>query len=349
LSRRSAFPPASRPHCHLAGPALALLALLTACATPQLSEQTPGGETPRLAAQEVIMDDGYRLPLRRWEPEGRPRVLVLAAHGFNDYANAFATLGPYLAGKGVLTYAYDQRGFGATARRGHWAGTGRMIADLRAVARLLRRRHPGLPLYLLGESMGGGLIMAAEADDERVADGALLLAPAVWSRETMNPFQRLVLWAAAHSLPWLELSGSGLDIRPSDNVPMLRALGADPQVIKETRVDALWGVTNLMDRAAASAPALPAPALILYGEHDEIIPKTAFCATLRHLPRGEPALRLVLYRDGWHMLARDLQGERVMADIAAWIAERAAPLPSGEEVRADSPRLAQLCPAAPDS
>jgi hypothetical protein len=200
------------------------------------------------------------------------------------------------------------------------------------------------------------------------------------------------LWAAAHSLPWLELSGRGLDIRPSDNVPMLRALGADPLVIKETRVDALWGVTNLMDRAAASAPALPAPALILYGEHDEIIPREAFCAALRRLPRGDPGIhgaratpgeersgrhegfppprpsltrgethkerlwrgfhgnvRLVLYRDGWHMLARDLQGERVMADIAAWVMERQGPLPSGEEVRADSPRLAQFCAADPDS
>jgi alpha-beta hydrolase superfamily lysophospholipase len=292
------------------------------------------------------MDDGFRLPLRRWEPEREAKAQVLAVHGFNDYANAFAGLGPYLAGKGVLTYAYDQRGFGATGSRGRWAGTERMIADLRAVARLLRRRHPELPLYLLGESMGGGLVMAAEAG-ERIADGALLLAPAVWSRETMNPFQRLLLWAAAHSLPWLELSGRGLDIHPSDNVPMLRALGADPLVIKETRVDALWGVTNLMDRAASSAPALPAPALILYGEHDEIIPRVAFCAALRRLPRGDDNLRLVLYRDGWHMLARDLQGQLVLADIAAWILERGAPLPSGEEVRPDSPRLVHFCPASP--
>jgi alpha-beta hydrolase superfamily lysophospholipase len=126
---------------------------------------------------------------------------------------------------------------------------------------------------------------------------------------------------------------------------MLRAFGADPLVIKETRVDALWGVTNLMDRAAAAAPRLPPPALLLYGEKDQIIPKAAFCAALRELPR-EPGLRLVLYPEGWHMLTRDLQGRQVMEDIAAWLLDRDAPLPSGEEAAPDSRRLARFCPPA---
>lgn len=288
------------------------------------------------------MADGYRLPLRHWGDAARPSAVLLALHGFNDYGNAFAGLGPYLARRNVRTYAYDQRGFGATAQRGRWAGEDRMVADLKTLVGLLRERHSGSPLFLLGESMGGAVVMSAAAEGAN-ADGVVLVAPAVWSRDTMNPLQRLALQVAAHTMPWLQLTGSGLEIRPSDNLAMLRALGADPLVIKGTRVDALWGVTNAMDRAMTASNRLSGPALLLYGERDEIIPEDAFCAMLRRMPEHEAAVRILLYRNGWHMLTRDLQGERVMADIAAWILDKNAPLPSGEEAGAESPRLARFC------
>jgi len=82
---------------------------------------------------------------------------------------------------------------------------------------------------------------------------------------------------------------------------------------------------------------------VLYGEHDEIIPKRAFCSLLSALPGEPPALRLVIYPRGWHMLMRDLQGAWVMADIAAWIDDQGARLPSEKAVRADGERVQRLC------
>jgi alpha-beta hydrolase superfamily lysophospholipase len=318
--------------------------LLAGCAAPQLQEHAADSEPARLDAESAIMPDGYRLPLQHWGESTQATAILLALHGFNDYSRAFADLGPYLATDGILTYAYDQRGFGATAQRGRWAGEERLIADLEALIELLRERHPGVPLFLLGESMGGAVVMAAAAHGNG-ADGVVLVAPAVWSRDTMNPVQRLTLQVAAHTLPWLELTGRGIKINPSDNLEMLRALGADPLVIKGTRVDALWGVTNIMDRAMGAARGLPGPALLLYGEQDEIIPKNAFCTMLERMPEDATGVRILLYENGWHMLTRDLQGERVMADIAVWLQNQNGPLPSGEEARAGSRRLARLCGA----
>lgn len=323
-------------------PHVITLALLAGCASPQLQEGAGGSGPARLTSEEAVMADDYRLPLRKWGDAARLTAILLALHGFNDYGNAFADLGPYMAKRGVLTYAYDQRGFGATAQRGRWAGEDRMIADLKALTAMLRERYPKVPLFLLGESMGGAVVMSAAADGDE-ADGIVLVAPAVWSRDTMNPIQRLVLQIAAHTLPWLELTGSGLEIRPSDNLDMLRALGADPLVIKGTRVDALWGVTNVMDRAMTASDRLAGPALLLYGERDEIIPQDAFCTALARMPEDATDVRIVLYENGWHMLTRDLQGERVIADIAAWIQNRDAPLPSGEETRAGAERLDRFC------
>ena len=294
------------------------------------------------------MEDGCRIELRRWGDPGRARALALALHGFNDYANAFAELADYLAENRILTYAYDQRGFGTSPTRGLWAGDARLVADLKTLVRRLRRRHPDLPIYLIGESMGAAVIMAAAPGLTEIA-GLVLIAPAVWDRASMPALQRWLLDAAAGVLPGARLTGSGLNIRPSDNIQMLRAYSADPLVIKATRIDALQGITNLMDRAAAAAPLLPAPALILYGEHDEIIPPGAYCALLDDLPAPPRSPRLVLYPSGWHMLTRDLQGAWVLADIAAWIRDPAARLPSAQSIGRDDPRLRALCPSpSPD-
>ena len=321
---------------------LAALALLVGCAGVQPQSPRLGGGPARLATAVAVMDDGYRLPLRGWGDAREARGLVLALHGFNEHAGVtFARLGPYLAAHGFLVYAYDQRSFGATAGRGHWAGGDQLIADLRTLAALLHQRHPRLPLYLLGESMGGAAIMAAGATADTA--GTVLIAPAVWSRDTMNPLQRLALSIAASTLPWLELTGKGLDRPPTDNLTMLRTYADDPLIIKATRIESLWGVTNLMDRARAAAPHLPRPTLVLYGEHDRIIPREAFCALLDDLPTADADLRLVLYVRGWHMLTRDLQGERAMNDIATWLANPQAPLSSGEETARGSPRLRRFC------
>jgi len=307
---------------------LIFLAWLTGCATPLVQPHGERLTASSLEADRVIAADGAALPLSVWLPQGEPRAVVLALHGFNDYRKAFAEVGPFLAARGIATYAYDQRGFGATAQRGIWPGSGILVDDARTVAALLRQRYPGRPLYLLGESMGGAVAMSVLAETPEATDGTVLVAAAVWGRATMNPLQRGALWLLAHSLPGLRLTGSGLGITPSDNKAMLRAMSEDTLILKDARVDALWGMANLMDRALTDAPRLTVPALVLYGEHDEIIPRRPTCRMLSTLTS---LARVAIYPNGYHMLTRDLDARVVLEDLAAWLADTAAPLPSGHE------------------
>src|SRR3546814_8291564 len=104
-----------------------------------------------------------------------------------------------------------------------------LTGDVATAAALLQVRHPDLPLYLLGESMGGAVILAALAGPQPpVADGIVLAAPAVWARSTMPFHLRASLWLGARLFPWARFSGQGLDIRASDNDEMMRALGRAP-------------------------------------------------------------------------------------------------------------------------
>jgi acylglycerol lipase len=318
-----------------------ILAILAGCATPRVQTLEAIVTPPALHPDHIQADDGTRLPLSVWQPASEPRAVVLALHGFNDYRRSFEETGSFLAARGVAVYAYDQRGFGETMGAGGWFGHQRLAGDAHLAARLIRARHPGLPLYLLGESMGGAVALSAlAAHPGDWADGLVLLAPAVWGRETMPWLQRAVLWLAAHSFPGSRVSGTGMSIRASDNDAALRKLREDPLVIKETRVEALWGLADLMDRALSTPPPVALPTLILYGERDQIIPKRPTCRWLAARP-DSTLHRLAVYREGWHMLTRDLQAATVLTDIAAWLHDPAASLPSGVEVNG---RLPAFCP-----
>lgn len=313
----------------------ALLLVATAC-SPQFVPAGPAVEQPRLAAGHWVTADGLDLPLRSWLPDGPPRAVILALHGFNDYSAAFEGAGAWWAERGIATYAYDQRGFGDAPHRGLWAGGETLSADLVNLAGLIRARHPGRPLYILGESMGGAVAMVAFAENPSFrVDGVILAAPAVWARATMPGYQRFALTVVTYLMPWAHLTGEGANIQASDNIEMLRALGRDPLVIKRTRVDAVYGLTNLMDRALASADRITVPLLLLYGERDEVIPREPTMLAWNGLPaKTGGRQRLALYRDGWHMLLRDLEAEVVLGDVTAWISDRSAPLPSGADLRA---------------
>lgn len=311
--------------------------LLVACAKPTVQQTGPANQPARLEASQAVMSDGFILPLSSWVPEtGSPRAVLLALHGFNDYRGAFNELGSRLAQDGILTYAYDQRGFGATEGRGVWPGVNPLVNDARAMLTLLRERHPETPVYLLGSSMGGAVaINAVTRDASPLADGTILVAPAVWARQTMPWYQRVALSIGSRLAPSRKVTGKGVGKRPSDNIEMLRALGRDPMMIRETRIDAVEGLSDLMDAALAAVPALNHKSLILYGEQDQIIPHRPTCRMLETLPSGPSAdWRFVLYPNGYHMLTRDLQRAVVHADISAWIQNPGTATPSNLQTAA---------------
>ncbi len=310
--------------------AVLIVPVLLSCA-PVTRLPGPDLAAPALNGDHFLARDGARLPLKSWLPDGvrpttrataRPTAVIIALHGFNDYSNFFDAPGAWLATRGIASYAYDQRGFGAAPGRGYWPGTTALIDDLGTLNALVRARHPGVPVYVLGESMGGAVALVA-ASGERSGlnvDGVILSAPAVWGRATMPWYQTGALWISAHTVPGVTLSGRGLKIVASDNIEMLRALGRDPLVIKETRIDAIYGLTELMDAALEASARLVLPALILYGEKDEIIPREPTERMLASLPEaGKDRRKVVYYENGYHMLLRDLQAETVWSDIAAWI------------------------------
>ena len=306
---------------------------LGACATPAVQgplDHPLGFAGPRLEQDAFVSFDGARLGLTRWEADGAPWAVVIGLHGMNDYANAFHLAAPAWAGQGIATYAYDQRGFGRSPHRGVWPGTDMMLADLRLFTALVRARHPGAVLAVVGESMGGAVAMSAFASDRPPeADRLVLVAPAVWGWSSQPLPYKTSLWFTARLFGEVVLKPPSFitsKVRASDNVPELISMGRDRLMIWGARFDALYGLVGLMETAWASPAALRLPTACLYGAHDQIIPAAPTIHTANRLPAGA---RTAYYKEGWHLLLRDLQAPLVYADIAAFLRDPRAPWPSG--------------------
>lgn len=300
--------------------AFACLILLAACAGG------PKGEAPPLGAAtvtETAIAGGETLALDHWAPDRQePHAIILALHGFGDYGpSTFGAAAKAWAGAGIAVYAYDQRGFGRNQTRANWPGAARLISDFTDITAALRARHPNVPLFALGHSMGGGVALAGVGEGAAV-DGLILAAPAVWGGDNLNFAYRAAAWTGALIAPEKRWSGEGIvRIQATDNIEALRALSRDEVILRRPSSREFLGLIRLMDRAVAAAPKVAPPTLMLYGEKDQVTPKRPMMAAYEALP-GEKTLKL--YPEGWHLLFRDLQAKVVYSDVAEWVAQQAA-------------------------
>lgn len=326
---------------HGLGTCLAILcvALLSACSAPAPQATAPVAPdkivhafAPTATPTVFKLPSGHALAARVWASP-QPRQIVLGVHGFNDYSKAFEPLAQHLVAELQATvYAYDQRGFGANPQPGIWPGSDTLLADLRQIAAQLRERHPGLPLTVVGESMGGAVVLVAASEAPGLAaDQLILKAPAVWGARSMPWYQRLSLYTLNLVAPDMSFTGRGLPslgIRPTDDPEVSRDLSRDPLFIKATRVGSLAGVTELMGRAQNQTALPPQRSLVLYGLRDRIIPPQPVCDWFTHLntdvlPQG--TTDVVVYPEGWHLLTRQLRTREPLQDMAQWLQN--TPLP----------------------
>lgn len=130
------------------------------------------------------------MPIYRWAPAGPVKGVVLALHGLVMHGQAYDELGKTLANRGFVVYSTDMRGYGrltkdyphefCTAKdckqKIHY---GKSADDLIKLADKLKADHPGMPLYIMGESMGADMAIRIASARPALADGLVLSSPAI--------------------------------------------------------------------------------------------------------------------------------------------------------------------------
>lgn len=277
---------------------LALALLLAACASP------PAPQPPEA------------LPLHVWTARGPTRAVILALHGFGDAGDlTFEDAARAWSRRGIAVYAPDQRGFGATASRHDWPGVDALTSDAVALSRALRARYPGVPLVVVGHSMGGGVALVAAARGLD-ADALVLAGPAIAGGDALRPLYRTAARIAAAAAPEKRWTGRGIiSIRPTDNPAAIARVVADPRHFGDPTSRELYGLVQLMDEAATTAPSVTLPTLVLMGARDEVLRPTQ----VRKVADTMPASSFRLYPAGWHWLFRDLQAPNVWRDVGDFV------------------------------
>jgi acylglycerol lipase len=300
----------------LAGVTVSLAAVALAASRPRIEPALrPRRLAPALHDDAVIAGDGVRLPLINWRPD-EPAAIMLGLHGYGDYRRAFRLVGPRLAARRIALFAYDQRGFGESESRGLWPGAAELIQDLAETVLLLRERYPALPLYVIGESMGGAVALAGLGQGKVAGvDRLLLAAPAVRGRVPLRELHDLALRLGALALPWLAVAlrrGARPWLEPGEAA----RLADDPLILREISVSAYDGLIELANQASDDPAAPMPPILLLYGELDTTIPKVAIDdLALRH-----DNLTTKLYPEHHHLLLHEKDVDAVLEDCLAWLA-----------------------------
>lgn len=265
----------------------------------------------------LTLPDGRARPLAVWEPASAPRGVVLALHAYGDNRHGFVQLAPRFAAAGYRVWAYDHRGFGAGDIRSRpFPGVGRLVADALAAVRQLQATAPAAPLILAGESMGGGVALAAAAAGEIVPAALVLAAPAVRGAIPGRYAWNAGLWLGKTLAPWV-----GVTVNRDLAVMHERAaqrFGEDEAIVRFVTIADYYGIIRLADRAADDAPKVKAPVFIGWGTTDNIVPRISIDALARAL--GGPS-DVQVYEGGPHGLLQWSGHARVEADMLAFLAE----------------------------
>lgn len=247
---------------------------------------------------------------RTWQDPGRePDHVALLAHGYGEHVGRYEHVADALVRNGAVLYAVDHVGHGRSGgERVLIADFEDVVTDLHTVDGTAREEHPGLPVVLVGHSMGG-LIAARYA--QRYGD---TLAALVLSGPLIGNWE-----AAAQLLALDELPDVPLDIETLSRDPEVgRAYAADPLVwhgpFKRTTLEAVErGIT-----AVQEGPALGAlPLLWVHGVEDPLVPLEGSRHGVEHL-RGE-VFEQRLYDGARHEVFNETNAAEVLADVTDFL------------------------------
>jgi alpha-beta hydrolase superfamily lysophospholipase len=183
------YPDTVKREARTSGPMLAALLCFVCLAWPAMTlaaaaDNKPANETvlalPEGAQKSELLPN--QPPLLVWSPTTGASIkgVVLCLHELGMHSGVFADLGKRLSDQGYIVYAMDERGFGGWEKmKGPDArmNIDRILGDIKEAAQALHKKHEGMPVFLLGEAMGGTLVLKAAASNPYLIQGTISSTP----------------------------------------------------------------------------------------------------------------------------------------------------------------------------
>lgn len=264
---------------------------------------------------------GNGLFRRAWLAD-EPRCALVLTHGYAEHSGRYEHVGSWLAARGFAVHAYDHQGHGhSDGPRGHAASLDALVDDLDRAVAVAREAHPGLPLYVLGHSMGGLVALAYAALRDPRLDGVVSTSAALSLDPPPNTLERVGLSLLRPLLPRLSLPRPVADAALSRDPAVGEAYRADPLVFQTMTLALAAAIFRGGQRTLAAARETRLPALVLHGADDPLCSPDGSSRFFGAL--SSPGSDLRLYPGLRHEILNEPEWENVLGDMVGWLDKRA--------------------------
>jgi len=262
---------------------------------------------------------GLKIAARSWRPEGAARGTVILIHGFNSHSGFMAWPAEQFAGAGFAAYALDLRGRGKSeGRRFYVEQFSDWLGDVDKLAEIARSENPGVPVYVLGHSVGG--VIASSYVFEHQPEIAGLICESFAFDVGLPHLVQLALEGASHLVPHLPLYSLKNEIFSRDPA-VVAEMNNDPLIKDEKQpAETASEVLKAAARLKENMPNFRVPVFIIHGTDDKATRPEGSQYFYDNVGSEDKTLKL--YEGGYHDLLNDIDKKIVMADILAWVNQR---------------------------
>ncbi len=250
-----------------------------------------------------VAADGADVFYRMWPAVGQVRGVAVLVHGMGEHSGRYQHVAGFLAQRGMVVYALDQRGHGLTpGEKGTVERFSDFLDDLAEFHALAIREQPGLPLVLFGHSMGGLIVTAYLLERPLVPDYLILSGPAI--------------------VPIFDPADRSIDpSRLSRDPEVWRSYLEDPLVLRDRVQQGLYvalarGLGLLVGRAAE----IDVPVLLIHGENDVLCSAEGARAYVEAFSSDD--ITVLVYPEGRHEMLNETNRDEVMNDLWDWLRPR---------------------------
>jgi acylglycerol lipase len=265
-----------------------------------------------------------------WLPRDTPRAIIVIVHGIHEHSARYAHVGARLAAAGYAVYAADHRGHGRSdGRRANIERMALILEDLGSFVRFAAERHAGLPVFIVGHSLGGLIALHYAINCGRAGSGSTSLAGLVVSGPAVtatagSALARRLAGVLSTLVPNLGVAALDADHKISRDPEVVRAYREDPLVYRG-RIKARTGAEILaaMQRLPTQLTRLSVPLLLLHGTDDQICPLVG--SIMVHDAVSSPDRTLRRYPGLYHEVFNEPEREAILTDLICWLDDRSLP------------------------
>ena len=264
--------------------------------------------------------DSNPLFYRKWVPQESLQAVLIIVHGFSDHSGRYQPIVDSLIPRGIAVYSFDQRGHGRSpGQRGHINSFSEFRDDLLAFTQLVAGQEPDTPLFLMGQSMGGLIVLDFGLHHPQEVNGIIALSPHL-SDPPISPI--LITLSRALSNVWPTFSmNAGMDNRGLSRDPnAVQAFLDDPLCHGKGTPRLATELSKAVAETNANAAGFQPPLLITHGTADRMTDPDASHRFYEKVTSTNKTF--IAYDGGYHEGHNDIHRERVIIDIAQWLEEQ---------------------------